>query len=104
MNVGPFGALKFFRIILKLRNLNSLIVPKNWKRGPFGKKFEGTFWRYRKFFEKCLTKPEKKERGAFCFGMIFYFMSVSEALDAFKMKYKLLMVEVHNAQKMDRSR
>ena len=46
----------------------SLIVPKNWKSGPF------------------------------CLGLLLYFML--EALYAFKMRYYVLMVKVHNAQKV----
>ena len=46
---------------------------------------------------------EKSKNGVpFCFGMVLYFRL--EGLDVFKMKYLELLVKVHNAQKVDRSR
>ena len=58
----------------------------------------GTLWRHLKKPEKNLTKPKKGDKsqsakkskeGPFCFRMVLYFML--EALDAFKIKYCVLM-------------
>ena len=38
--------------------------------------------------------PKKVERGLFCFGMVLYFI-----LEAFKVKYQVLMIKVHTVQK-----
>ena len=64
-------AFHFMKPWLKMRILNSLIVPK------------------------------KVERGPFCFGMVLYFML--QALDVLKIKYWVLEVKVHRAQKVDHS-
>ena len=66
----PFGARKKFG---KMRNLNSLTVPK--KRG------------------KSHSVAKKWKRGSFYFGMAFYHML--EALDALEMKYLVHIVKVH---------
>ena len=44
------------------------------------------------------TRSEQgRKKWPFCFGMVLYFML--EALDAFKIKYQVFMLNVHRAQK-----
>ena len=92
-------------------------MPKNVKRGPFGlvqrpfsckisKKWRWTLWGHWKKIQKntsqsrkgcgeSLIAPKKWKGGPFCFRIVFL-----EALGAFKMKYQVLLVKVHNAQKV----
>ena len=42
---------------------------------------------------------EELKRGPFCFAMVL-FNFMLEALDAFKIKYQVLLVKVHRAQKV----
>ena len=60
------------KIRKKMRNLNSLTVPKKGKSHSFEK-------------GESLIVSKKVERGPFCFGMVFYLML--EALDALKIKH-----------------